>query len=69
MNFEEQLEQARAEGAEKMRALCVGVDPYRLHMEGAPFARDLSSVAAVLQVLQEGILALPNPYGGGGNND
>lgn len=62
MTIEEQLEEARAEGAEKMRALCAALDPYQLHLDGAPFARVISTPASLIQIMQDGIWSLPNPY-------
>ncbi len=62
MTIEEQLEAARAEGAEKMRALCAALDPYQLHLEGAPFARIIDTPGSLVRIMQEGIWALPNPY-------
>lgn len=62
MTLEEQLRAARAEGAEMMRALCAGIDPYVLHRKGAPFAHIIDSPASLIQIMQDGIWALPNPF-------
>jgi hypothetical protein len=59
---EEELQAARAEGAEAMRALVAQLDPYELHMAGAPFAQTISTPADIIRIMQDGIWSLPNPY-------
>lgn len=62
VSLKKELNEARAEGFERMRELCGTLDPYELHVEGAPFARIIDSPASLIRIMQDAILSMPNPY-------
>lgn len=55
------LDEAFKRGAEAMRAEAAKVDPYELQLNGAEFARVISSPASIIQIMHAGIRALPIP--------
>jgi hypothetical protein len=55
------LDEAFKRGAEAMREAAAKVDPYELHLNGAEFARVISSPASIIRIMHAGIRALPIP--------